>query len=262
MELVIVDDASPIPFFLPDDLSGDSRINLIRRENNGGAGAARNSGISIARGELITFLDSDDQMLPDTLVCRMEFAESREINIKKNPLAVVGCGWREVNDKGKALRSRIPVSSTKPLDFFSGCWFCPGSAVLFNRALFSTIGSFDEKYRRLEDVEFFIRFAEAGGMYIGQSVHGVRIEHGSAKSSKDIKHACDALLAQYGSVRHKQSSPSKDNQIRVLRAYLHLEMAKLAFVQGRQSRVITNMVASLLQVPRLSVHLSPGWRKS
>lgn len=45
----------------------DSRIRVIHRAN-GGASAARNTGLEVARGEYILFVDSDDWVLSDALV--------------------------------------------------------------------------------------------------------------------------------------------------------------------------------------------------
>jgi glycosyltransferase involved in cell wall biosynthesis len=67
MELIVVDDASS------EDIEGlvrhigDSRIKFIRRETNGGAAAARNTGLAAATGEYIAFQDSDDLWLPNKL---------------------------------------------------------------------------------------------------------------------------------------------------------------------------------------------------
>ena len=67
-ELIVIDDASTddtattLQALLSE--TRDSRIRLIRRETNGGAAAARNSGLAQARGELIAYLDSDDLWHP------------------------------------------------------------------------------------------------------------------------------------------------------------------------------------------------------
>lgn len=60
LDIVLADDCST------DDIEGavaalgDDRVRLVRRAANGGAAAARNTGIAAARGELIAFHDSDD----------------------------------------------------------------------------------------------------------------------------------------------------------------------------------------------------------
>ena len=61
LEIILVDDSSPdgCPDIC-DRLAGeDPRIRVIHKKN-GGLGYARNSGMEIARGEFVGFVDSDD----------------------------------------------------------------------------------------------------------------------------------------------------------------------------------------------------------
>ena len=64
-----------------DDGSTDSSLGIIksygsriqwRTKANGGAPAARNDGLELARGEYIQFLDGDDLLLPDAVARRLE----------------------------------------------------------------------------------------------------------------------------------------------------------------------------------------------
>lgn len=66
-EVILVDDGSPdnCPQICDEWTSRDSRISVIHQQN-GGLSAARNAGIGQARGEFITFVDSDDYLAPDT----------------------------------------------------------------------------------------------------------------------------------------------------------------------------------------------------
>lgn len=67
-ELILVDDGSPDACGAMCDSYAheDSRIRVIHQEN-GGLSAARNAGLDIAKGEYVTFVDSDDVIAPDCL---------------------------------------------------------------------------------------------------------------------------------------------------------------------------------------------------
>lgn len=72
-EIILVDDGSTdgCPRIC-DKLAEDYiRIKVIHK-NNGGLSSARNAGLDIAKGEYITFLDSDDEYAPDMLFTLMK----------------------------------------------------------------------------------------------------------------------------------------------------------------------------------------------
>jgi glycosyltransferase involved in cell wall biosynthesis len=66
IEIILVDDGSPdcCGEIAEEYASRDSRIRVVHREN-GGLGPARNSGMEVACGEYIGFVDSDDWIEPD-----------------------------------------------------------------------------------------------------------------------------------------------------------------------------------------------------
>ena len=68
IEIICIDDGSTDDSFmiLEEYASKDSRIHLFKQENKG-AGAARNIGLSLARGRYLSFLDSDDFFYPEML---------------------------------------------------------------------------------------------------------------------------------------------------------------------------------------------------
>lgn len=65
LELILVEDGSPDKSgeICDDWLEKDSRVKVIHQKNSG-AGAARNAGLRIAKGEYIGFVDSDDWIEP------------------------------------------------------------------------------------------------------------------------------------------------------------------------------------------------------
>lgn len=68
LEVVVVDDGSTDATYatLSARYADDPRVRLIGTANRG-VSAARNTGFSAARGDLVQFLDSDDWLLPHTL---------------------------------------------------------------------------------------------------------------------------------------------------------------------------------------------------
>ena len=77
MEVILVDDGSPdnSPKKCEEWSLIDSRIKVVHQENKG-LSAARNTGIELAQGDYITFVDSDDYLDKDTLNYLMTFCDS------------------------------------------------------------------------------------------------------------------------------------------------------------------------------------------
>ena len=74
MEIILVDDASPdnCPQIC-DKLQQEHSNIMVIHQQNGGLSAARNTGIRAAKGEFITFIDSDDLLERDTIRPLMKF---------------------------------------------------------------------------------------------------------------------------------------------------------------------------------------------
>lgn len=75
---------SPHEIIIIDDASDDETASVVRShpktiyhcQARGGAAAARNTGVQIATGEWIAFLDADDVWLPDKLSLQANFLEN------------------------------------------------------------------------------------------------------------------------------------------------------------------------------------------
>lgn len=76
IEIILVDDGSPdsCPDICEDYAKKDKRIRVIHKEN-AGLGYARNSGLEIATGKYVAFVDSDDYIDINMYKCMYEKAE-------------------------------------------------------------------------------------------------------------------------------------------------------------------------------------------
>ncbi len=76
-ELVVVDDASPEPVAVPEH----PKVRLVRRETNGGAAAARNTGVEASRGRYLAFCDDDDAYTPTRLELGLRGADRAPLSV-------------------------------------------------------------------------------------------------------------------------------------------------------------------------------------
>lgn len=77
IEIILVDDGSPdsCPQLCDEFAAQDNRIKVIHQKN-AGLGMARNSGLEIASGEFVMFVDSDDYIVPNAIEILYHIAET------------------------------------------------------------------------------------------------------------------------------------------------------------------------------------------
>lgn len=81
-EIILVDDGSPDQCpLIADDYAGKHGNVKVLHRLNGGLSAARNSGLKVASGKYVQFVDSDDYLEPDVLKGLMEKMEQDELDV-------------------------------------------------------------------------------------------------------------------------------------------------------------------------------------
>lgn len=160
-EAVVVNDGSPDTEELEKALAPyRDRIVYVVQKNKRAAGA-RNTGIRLARGEYLAFLDSDDSLTPDALAAQMrKFDEDPQLDMVYADSRLVG----EAPGSGKTCMEQCP--SYGPVTFASlvdeRTQVCIVGAVA-RKAIVEKMGLFDESLRSWDDYDMWLRIAHAGG---------------------------------------------------------------------------------------------------
>lgn len=94
LEIILVDDGSPdnCGMICDDYVKKDSRIQVIHKQN-AGLGMARNSGLEVATGKYVVFVDSDDWLKPNMVQTLVTAAQQYSAEM-------VICGYSVVPQNG------------------------------------------------------------------------------------------------------------------------------------------------------------------
>lgn len=80
-EMLLIDDCSTDSSadLIKEAQADDNRIKYVKLDKNSGAAVTRNTGLSIAEGRYIAFLDSDDIWKPEKLKTQMDLLEKNKV---------------------------------------------------------------------------------------------------------------------------------------------------------------------------------------
>lgn len=164
-ECILVDDGSTdgSATVFNSFAEADSRFRYHRKEN-GGLAAARNTGIMLAQGEFIQFLDDDDVLLEERLEhCVEQFRLHPEADIVYSDYVC----YKEGESFYRSIPARIPEGDTfvaflcdqNRLFAVPVHSFCFKKGIIENNLFDASLGS------HAEDVECWTRIAEKGARF-------------------------------------------------------------------------------------------------
>ncbi len=170
-EVVLVNDGSPDTEVLEQAIrSYGERLIYIRQENRGPSGA-RNTAIRAARGKYVACLDSDDIYLPEHLASLVPLLEKRGLDLVYSDSYHLRDGVH-IGRSFERQPQSPPVTFEKLLT--EECAITT-SAVVTSRQAMIDAGLFDERYRRCEDFDLWLRMSFRGAKM--DLLRQVGIEH-------------------------------------------------------------------------------------
>ena len=191
-EIIVVDDGSTDDTAAVADSFGN-RIRYRRIPPSGGPARPRNTGIAMARGELVALLDADDVMLPGKLAAAVAAFAGR-------PRAGLLCtDFQGIDGEGRVIRERWLADyrhfrralqpqpeddlgllpARQALHELILANFVGTSSVVCRRETLADVGPFDESLPNSDDRDMWFRIARHGWdfLFIDRPLHGYR-KHG------------------------------------------------------------------------------------
>lgn len=110
IEIILIDDQSTdrSPSICDDYAQKENRIKVVHKKNEG-PGCARNSGLEIAEGEFIAFVDADDYIEP--LMYETMYQEADRVGADS-----CICGFSKVDEKGNCTCYKNPLGNNVFVD--------------------------------------------------------------------------------------------------------------------------------------------------
>lgn len=129
-------------------------------QENAGAAAARNTGITIAKGDFINFLDSDDWFFGEKLTAQIAYLDAHA------RCDIVLCAWQdhwtetgEVKDERLTLQ---PEDIVKTILLTGNNGLFPPHVALLRRSCLTKVGGFDTSMKMREEQDLWLRLGLAG----------------------------------------------------------------------------------------------------
>lgn len=249
LELIIVDDCSTdnSPAIIDAWAQQDARVVAIHSQQNGGASAALNQGLAVARGRYLTRQDSDDISLPERLAEQLHFLEQHP------QVGTVGTAVILIDPQDNPIQTQTFLSDDAHIQeaLPDTMCFC-GPTVLTRRSCLEAANfSFDERLSGSEDYDFCLRLAEVGQMAnLTRPLYQYRQHSASVSRQQRYQQMQRKALALEGAMQRRFAADPPPRYIALLgRDYLRT--AVLAYSVGEKAVAETAVQQALAIAPTL-----------
>lgn len=196
-EIIVVDDCGGDDAESVVRSCGARGVRYVKHDRQRGGAAARNTGISVATGEYIAFLDDDDEWYPEKL--------GRQVNaMLESPPEVGGVytGYFIIDRADGQIRGQMVPTERGDIYPALLAGNCVGgtSCMLLRRSCFDKVGFFDERLKSFQDYDLWLRTARKFRFdcirepLLRYYVHGDKIW----TNPKALSQGLELMLKKYG----------------------------------------------------------------
>ncbi len=162
IQSVLNQDYGNIEYIIVDGESTDGSVNIIKKYENKitnwisecdrGQTDAINKGFSLANGEFIGWLNSDDTLLPYAISEAVRF-------LVDNPAVGLVYGDADYIDEDSKVIGKFPAAQTSLKKLQHGYVHIPQQASLFRKSLWDQVGPLDPSFYFAMDYDLWVRLA-------------------------------------------------------------------------------------------------------
>jgi len=245
-ELIVVDDGSTDHSNEVLDRYCDPRLRIVRQENKGAAGALV-TGLGVATGKYIAFLDQDDLWEPDSLAAHIDFLERNpEIEVTFSWFRIINAQGRDTGLFSHRYRGTIGFSALLA-DFMIGA----NSNLVCRRTAIDKAGSFDVSFRFIFNVDLCLRIAlispQDNIAAIPRDLMRYR-RHGRqlSRQQEGIREEWFRMLDKLGRIAPREVAAVRSAALANLDRYT----ARVLYEEARYEEALRMLAASFRRVPR------------
>ena len=262
-----------------DDCSSDGTVEWLRTQpeyafarvhvqpKNGGASIARNTGIKMASGELIVFIDSDDLLAPKHIETAVRVFQSQpNVGLFACDSTIIGTEgevlfggktWHEIQSELKRYPVRTGPRTLQDVFVFSNIF--PGFTL--PKVVLEKLHGFDQSIFPMDDYDLMLRVAGLGyDVYYQHEPLALRREHtGQCSGPANSVDTCrKQIVALEAALDRNPELRKAGSEIRKRMAQAKLELALSYMKAGQRAiglsamlKAITTHPSQLAQVVRL-----------
>lgn len=136
-------------------LHGDVSIEYLVLKKHSGACFARNEGLYAAKGKYISFLDDDDEMVPEKIEKQMEGFHDKEVGMVYSPFFLVDYRKKQKKTVFESRQSGWLLDKLVEGNIIGGT-----SVALLSTDALKSIGGFDVDLLSMQDYDVWLRIAK------------------------------------------------------------------------------------------------------
>ena len=249
-EVIVVDDGSSDATAALAESKG---ARVVRHAQPQGVAAARNSGLEAASNEWVALLDCDDEWLPGHLATLWR-ARADHVIVGS---AALGWGDAAADHRFLGYAAAGPLVVTSPAQLFPENKLRT-SGVLLRRDLALSVGGFDRRLARAEELDLWVRMLEHGTALVIPQVTTLYRQH-AAQTSHDRELMWDAQAELLD--RYRAHSWCTTSLIRHREGVVAWDRRRVRLAAGEATALVyARLAGELLRDPRRIAGLAEALR--